>query len=141
MGYGLPSYDGSEFRFVTCEEALRLQDAGRALVVDVRDLQDTGAARGWASGHVQAAVSLPSGELMFAPKDAEPKVAALLARLTAEPTTVAVVCSNTGAAGGPFAGRCLYVAGFLRERGVPAEQVARLEGGVNAWRSLGFPME
>lgn len=120
-------------RWVTGEDLAARSAAGeRIRCFDARDRAE------WAAGSLPGAESLAQSELMFSRSTLQPLIDELVGG-GGEAAADWVFFANTAGLGGASAGRELFVMAFLHELGVPLESMARLTGGLAAWREAGRP--
>jgi rhodanese-related sulfurtransferase len=112
----------AQVRRVTVDEALAGQAAGKMLLVDVRDIRELEK-----EGRIPGAVHAPRGMLEFWVDPASPYHRPVFAT----DATLVLVCAMSW--------RSALAAKALQDMGV--ENVADLDGGFDAWRTAGAPVE
>ena len=112
----------AQVRRVTVDEARDGQAAGKMLLVDVRDIRELEK-----EGRIPGAVHAPRGMLEFWVDPASPYHRPVFAT----DATLVLVCAMSW--------RSALAAKALQDMGV--ENVADLDGGFDAWRAAGAPVE
>ena len=128
VGYGKgASLPEEQVRWVTGEEVERRRGAGeRVRCFDCRGEEE------YRRSTVPDAELLSQAQLMFQREALQPLVDELCAPGSADEL---VFFANTAGPVGIAAGRDVYVMAFLAECGLPLERMARLTGGLNAWKA------
>ena len=112
----------AQIRSLSPAEAQAMADAGRALLVDIRDLRELER-----EGRIPGAFHAPRGMLEFWIDPASPYHKPALAT----DATLVLFCAS--------AWRSALAARTLQDMG--AGNVAEMEGGFSAWRRAGLPVE
>lgn len=134
VGYGKgASLPEEHVRWLTPDEIDAKQQRG--LRLRFFDARDTGE---FAAGTLPGAESLPQTQLMFMKKHAQPLIDDIIAGAGGADDLV-LFANTAGVGNGMTSGRDVYVMAYLLELGVPLERMARLTGGLNAWKASGRP--
>ena len=114
----------SQIESISPEDTLKEVASGEAILVDVREPLE------W-EHHIEGAVQIPRGLLEFvADPECGPRLPPSL-KFDMDPSKRVIVYCNTG-------GRGALAAYTLKTMGY--EQVANLDGGINAWKEADLPI-